>query len=108
MLLMYALLLSIVVAIVSHRRLAVRRAALIVVGAALAFTVLQYFTLDAVDLPRQLVRASFVVVPSVILFGASRAVWFAQHAWVLVLAGPLTFAGCYLGLCGIYVSTGIV
>ena len=43
--------------------------------------------------------ASFVIVPSVILLGASRLRWLAARPWALLVAGPLAFVGCYEGLC---------
>jgi acid phosphatase family membrane protein YuiD len=56
----------------------------------------------------RIVTALFIVVPSALLLGASRLQWIARHAWVLVLAGPILFVGCYVGICELCVKTGLI
>jgi hypothetical protein len=46
-----------------------------------------------------MVYASFIVVPSAVMLGASRINWLARHAWLFVLLGPVVFYGCISGLC---------
>jgi hypothetical protein len=108
MVLVYALLVSIIVAVVSRRRIALSRSAMIIVGLAIVLAGLQYATLDPAGLTLQMLRAAFIVVPSVMLLGMSRVTWLARHAWVFVLIGPVTFVGCYVGLCELCVKTGVI
>ncbi len=76
---------------------------------AVGLAVLQAFAPDAnPDIRVKFVAASFVLVPSALLLGASRVRWLARHAWVLVLAGPFLFAGCYVGICELCVKTGLI
>jgi hypothetical protein len=50
----------------------------------------------------------FVVVPTAVLVGVSRLRWLSRHAWLLLIAGPLVFAGCYVGICEFCVKTGLI
>jgi hypothetical protein len=77
-------------------------------AAAVALVLVQYFTLDPADIVGQLVRASFIVVPSVVLLFASRVMWLAQRAWLLLVAGPVAFIGCYAGICEICYRVGLI
>ena len=101
MVIVYALLVSVIVALLSWRRVSLASAGTATAAAAVALVILNYFTLDPADLFRQLVRASFIVVPSAMLFAASRVNWLAQRAWLLVFLGPVAFVGCYVGICEI-------
>ena len=56
----------------------------------------------------RIVTSLFIIVPSALLLGASRLQWIAKHAWVLVLAGPILFVGCYVGICELCVKTGLI
>jgi len=104
----YALVVSVVVALLSWRRVSLARAAAATLVAAVALAVVQYVALDATEWVRQLVRASFIVVPSVVLLATSRVNWLAQRAWLLVLVGPVAFAGCYIGICEICYGIGLI
>ena len=74
MLIVYALVVSVVVALLSWRRVRFARAGAVIGAAVVALALVQYFMLDPADMVRQLVRASFIVVPSVVLLAASRVV----------------------------------
>jgi hypothetical protein len=52
--------------------------------------------------------ALFVIVPSALLLAASRVRWIAHHAWMLLVAGPLVFVGCYAGICEFCVKTRLI
>ena len=108
MVIVYALIMSVIVAVLSWRRVTLARAITVIMAAAIALTILQYFTLDPADLFRQLVRASFIVVPSSLLLAASRVNWLAQRAWLFILVGPIAFVGCYVGICEICYSANLV
>lgn len=56
----------------------------------------------------RIVTASFVIVPSAILLAVSRLQWLVRHAWVLMLAGPILFVGCFVGICDLCVKTGLI
>src|SRR3954466_13203003 len=60
------------------------------------------------DIRHRIIAISFVVVPSMLLFGASRLRWMARHAWVVLLVGPLFFVGCYGGICELCVKTHLI
>ena len=51
------------------------------------------------DVNHPMLRLLLVVVPSALLFWASRASWVTRHAWVLVLLGPIAFLAGYVGIC---------
>ena len=101
MVIVYALIVSVIVALLSWRNVSLARAGTATMAAAVALAILQYVALDPADLFRQLVRASFIVVPSAMLLAASRVNWLAHRAWLIVLLGPVTFIGCYVGICEI-------
>ena len=50
----------------------------------------------------------FVIVPSALLLGVSRVRWIAHHAWMIILAGPFVFVGCYVGICEFCVKTRLI
>ena len=60
------------------------------------------------DLAHRIVTLSFMVVPSALMLGAARLRWIARHAWVLVLAGPFVFVGCYVGICAACLKAGLI
>jgi hypothetical protein len=97
--LVYALTMSVVVAILSWYHVRLSRAWIVTLVVAVALATLQSFTLDPTDLLHRLVPASFIVVPSALLLALSRVNWLANRAWLLVLLGPMAFVGCYVGIC---------
>jgi hypothetical protein len=56
----------------------------------------------------KLVASAFVLVPSALLLGASRLRVVAQHAWILLLGGPVVFLGCYVGICTACVKAHLI
>ena len=104
----YGLIVSTTLALLSRRHANLRLAAVATLALALAFVIVGGFLLDAADPIRQIVRASFVVVPSVMLLGMSRVAWLARRAWLLVLIGPVTFGGCYAGICELCVRAHLI
>jgi hypothetical protein len=108
MLILYALAVSVIIAVLSWRRVRFTRAGAVIGAVAVALALVQSFTLDPADIVRQLVRASFIVVPSVVLLAASRVMWLAQRAWLLLVAGPVAFIGCYAGICEICYRVGLI
>ncbi len=109
MLLVYAVVVSIILAVLSWRRIAFTGVGLTVMVAAVAFLVImQLFELDPAPWVRQIVRASFIVIPSALLLGVSRISWLTRHAWLLVLLGPFAFCGCYVGICEVCVHLGLI
>ena len=99
MVLVYALVVSIIIAVLSWRRVGLTATGAIVMAVAVAIAIANFFMLDPAGPTKQNVRASFIVVPTVMLLGASRVRSLARHAWVLVLLGPFVFVGCYVGIC---------
>ena len=65
---------------------------------AVLLTIDQYFSTSEVS-THPIVAASFIVVPSVLLLGVSRLTWLARRAWLMLLIGPVSFVGCYCGIC---------
>ena len=86
-------------AVVTWRHFGFRVAALVTMGLAVLFAAWNVTTYSTPTVPYRLLGASFVIVPSVILLGASRLRWLAARPWALLVAGPLAFVGCYEGLC---------
>ena len=107
MVMVYALIVSVIVALLSWRRVSLARAGTAILAAAVALAIVQYFALDPADVFRQLVRASFIVVPSVVLLAASRVNWLAQREWLFVFLGPVAFGACYAGICKICYGVGL-
>jgi hypothetical protein len=89
-------LVSLVVALLSWRHVGMTVSS---VAVALGLVSWEIFALYPVSPGHQLLRASFVVVPTALLFGASRLSWLARRAWVLLLVGPFVFVGCFVGIC---------
>jgi hypothetical protein len=94
-----AVLISGILAALTWRHLGFRAASLVILGLAVFFAAVNALTFATPTLPRQLLVASFVIVPSVLLLGASRLRWLSARPWALLVAGPLAFVGCYTGLC---------
>jgi hypothetical protein len=93
-----ALLISGIIAVLTWRHFGFRAAALVTLAVAMLLAVWNA-TMATPTLPRQLLVASFIIVPSVILLGASRLRWMAARPWALLVAGPMAFVGSYMGLC---------
>lgn len=104
-LLVIALIVSAVVAAFTWRRVGLTATSFATASAAIvcgAWLVLLSTTTHPV------LVALFVLVPSALLLGVSRVGWIARHAWVLLLAGPVVFVGCYVGLCEFCVKSGLI
>ena len=99
LLLVWALILSVLVAVLAWRRATLRAAGIATVVVALALVVWQFLAIERRSVGIELMAASFILVPAALLLGASRVKWLARHAWVLVLLGPIAFVGCYVGIC---------
>jgi hypothetical protein len=90
---------SVVLAILTWRRASIRTAALTTLTVAAIMIAWQTVVLENGDHRRWLLHASFVAVPSALLFGGSRLRLFSRHSWMMLLVGPLVFAACYVGIC---------
>ena len=55
--------------------------------------------LESTSPTHQLVATSFILVPSALLFGASRLTFLTRRPWVLLLLGPVVFVACFVGIC---------
>ena len=99
LLLLWAVILSVLVAVLAWRRAALTTAAISTLAVALALVVWQVLAIDRRPIGIELMAASFILVPAAVLLGASRVKWLARHAWVLMLLGPIVFVGCYVGVC---------
>jgi len=104
-----ALLVSVLLAVLAWRRAGLAAGISATAIAVLAFVVFNSASPNATPgLNYRIVTALFIVVPSALLLGASRLQWIAKHAWLLVLAGPILFVGCYVGICELCVKTGLI
>ena len=99
LILVWAVMVSVVVALLSWRRVGLTASSVATLAVAASLVAWEFLTLDSTSLGHQLLRASFIVVPSAVLLGASRLSWLARRAWVLVLVGPIVFVGCFVGIC---------
>jgi len=109
LLLIEALLVSVFVAVLAWRRAGL--AAGIPATAVIAIALIVFNAMSPNATPGLIYRnvtALFIVVPSALLLGASRLQWISRHAWVLLLAGPILFVGCYVGICELCVKTGLI
>jgi len=108
-LLIEALLVSACVAALAWRRAGLAAGISATAVIAIALVLFNATSLNATPgLNYRIVTALFILVPSALLLGASRLRWIATHAWVLVLAGPILFVGCYVGICELCVKTGLI
>ena len=105
MLLVQALLVSMLVAALAWRRVALSVAAISTAVLAIACGI---WLARLPDTSHPVLAGLFVIVPSVLLLGASRVRWIANHAWMLVLTGPIVFTGCYVGICEFCVRTRLI
>ena len=105
LLLVQALIVSILVAALAWRRVALSAAAILTAAVAIACGI---WLARLPDTNHPIVAGLFVIVPSALLLGASRVRWIARHAWMLVLVGPIFFVGCYVGICEFCVKTRLI
>jgi len=111
LLLIEAVIVSAFVAVFAWRRVGVAAglSAAAVVAVALAVPVLQSLSLTATPGVRvRLLVVSFSAIPTAVLLGTARLRWISRHAWVLLVAGPFLFLGCFVGLCELCVKTGLI
>jgi hypothetical protein len=99
LLLVWAAIVSLVVALLSWRRVGLTASTVATMVVAAALVGWEIFALDSASFGHQLLRASFIVVPSAVILGVSRIGWLARRAWVLLLVGPIVFVGCFVGIC---------
>jgi hypothetical protein len=99
LILVWAVMVSLVVALLSWRRVGLTAASVATLAVAASLVAWEIFTLDSASFGHQLLRASFIVVPSAVILGVSRIGWLARRAWVLLLVGPIVFVGCFVGIC---------
>ena len=108
-LLIEALLVSVFVAVLAWRRVDLVAGISATAILALAVVAFNYRSIHSTPgINYRIVTSLFVLVPTALLLGASRLRWIARHAWVLVLAGPIVFVGCYAGICGLCVKIGVI
>jgi hypothetical protein len=104
-----ALLVSVVVAVLAWRRAGLAAGISATAVLVAAFVLFNAKSPNATPgLNYRIVTSLFIIVPSALLLGASRLQWIAKHAWVLVLAGPILFVGCYVGICELCVKSGLI
>jgi hypothetical protein len=105
LLLIQALIVSILVAALAWRRVALSAAAISTAVVAIACGM---WLARLPDTSHPVVAGLFVIVPSALLLGASRVRWIAHHAWMLMLVGPVFFIACYVGICEFCVRTRLI
>jgi hypothetical protein len=109
LILVEALIVSALIALLAWRRVGLAAGIPVTLAVAIALAIWQATSPDAApDLRHRIVAASFVIVPSALLLGASRLRWMARHAWVFVLVGPIVFVGCYVGICELCVKARLI
>jgi uncharacterized membrane-anchored protein YitT (DUF2179 family) len=99
LILLWAVIVSLALALLSWRRVGTATAGVTTLGVVVALVVWEMFEVDPASPGHQLLRASFIVVPSALLFGASRVSWLARRWWALLLLGPIAFVGGFVGIC---------
>ena len=99
LLLIWALILSVLVAVLAWRRASLTTAGITTLVVAFALVLWQFLAIDRRSVGIELMAASFILAPALVLLGMSRVNWVARHAWLLVLLGPIVFGGCYVGIC---------
>lgn len=99
LLLVWAAIVSVVVALLSWRRVGMTASSMAILAVALALVMWEVVALDPATPGHQLLRASFIVVPTTLTFGASRLHWLNRRSWMLLLVGPFVWVGCFIGIC---------
>ena len=105
LLLIQALLVSILLTALAWRRATLFAAAISTAVLAIACGI---WLAELPDTSHPVLAGLFVIVPSALLLGASRVRWIAHHAWMLLVAGPFVFVGCYAGICEFCVKTRLI
>ena len=104
-----AVLLSVLVAVLTWRRVGLAAGISATAIVALAMYAFNAMRPDASPgLNFRFVTLMFVFVPTGLLLAMSRQRWIARHAWVLVLVGPPLFLGCYIGICELCIKAGVI
>jgi len=98
LLIVWAVIVSVVVAVLAWRRVGMAIAAVVTLAIALGLVV-WLLELESTSPAHRLVATSFILVPSALLLGASRLSWLTRRPWVLMLLGPVVFVGCFVGIC---------
>jgi hypothetical protein len=98
LLLVWGVVVSVAVALLAWRRAGLIAAALVTLAVALILVV-WLLRLESTSPAHRLLATSFILVPSVLLFGASRLNWLTRRPWLLLLVGPIVFVGCFVGIC---------
>jgi len=101
LLLLHGVIISSLLAFLSWRRVPFGRAVAVTTAAAIAIVAWEFLAFRG-EVSHPILTTLFVVVPSAILFWASRASWVTRRAWVLVLLGPIAFVVGYVGICTCY------
>jgi hypothetical protein len=101
LILVWGVIVSVAVALLTWRRVGLKAAALLMGGVTLGLVVwlLWLLRLESTNLIHRLVATSFILVPSALLFGASRLTFATRRPWVLILLGPVVFVVCFVGIC---------
>lgn len=99
LLLVWGALVSLVVALLTWRHAGLALSLLATLAVAMSIATWEIFGLEPASFGHQVLRALFIIVPSVLLLGASRLSWLARQAWVLLFVGPILFVGCFVGIC---------
>jgi hypothetical protein len=98
LLLVWGVIVSVAVALLAWRRVGLRAAALFTAVVTLLLVV-WLLRLESTSPAHRLVATSFILVPSAVLFGASRLTLLTRRPWVLLLLGPVVFVACFVGIC---------
>jgi hypothetical protein len=98
LILVWGVIASVAVALLTWRRVALKAAALFMGGVTLGLVV-WLLRLESTSPVHRLVATSFILVPSALLFGASRLTFVTRRPWVLILLGPVVFVVCFVGIC---------
>ena len=101
LILVWGVIASVAVALLTWRRIALKAAALFMGGVTLGLIgwLLWLLRLESTSPVHRLVATSFILVPSALLFGASRLTFMTRRPWVLMLLGPVVFVVCFVGIC---------
>jgi hypothetical protein len=98
LLLVWGAIVSVLVALLAWRRVGLRSAA-VFTAAVTILLVVWLMRLESTSPTHRLVATSFILVPSALLFGASRLTFLTRRPWVLLLLGPVVFVACFVGIC---------
>jgi hypothetical protein len=101
-----ALIVSAAAALVAWRRVGFTTAAVLTLAAAMPLPIWQEAVAPSAS--HKLLLALFIIVPTGLLLGASRVGWIARHAWILIIAGPVMFVGCFVGICELCAKAGLL